>query len=65
MLEILNPKHVFCAECLYKTHQDDEYPCNQCAIEENGMDATEYSPAGTQEKPAGEYKPAGTPEEVL
>ena len=59
MLEILNPEAVFCAECLYKTYQPDEGPCAKCAIAENGMDATEYSPAGTQEKPA------GTPEEVL
>ena len=51
-IQILNSEHVFCAECLYKSCQADEHPCNKCAVDSSGMDATEY-------------KPAGTPDEVL
>lgn len=50
MIEILNPEHVFCAECLYKTHQPDEGPCAKCVVDADGMDCTEYCPAGTPEE---------------
>jgi len=49
MVQISNPEHVFCAECLYKMNSADESPCNKCVMEPSGKECTEWVPAGTPE----------------